>query len=408
MINKHGVTYLWDGEKWDGNGSPYGPDSKKLTYTYPGGVEQSVQGRLEQHVSVVDFGADPTGNTDSSAAFRAAFSASQSVYVPAGRYLYDGDPITDIKQISNPDISTDKSFHLWGAGQACSYIIGGSGRTRTFMDVSQNMRNIHVHDMAFFDLKDTFKFTATGVNVSNVKQWNNCLFEGYTGCAISQQQADSPYWKVKDCTFKAYDQVASMGVAFGDNCNLSEIEGNAFIRNRVHVKLRGGGVDVNIQHNDFLQFSEGGSNRVDVWIVANPTKGAGQNFTFQDNKLGNENIKAGDYRIVIADELAGGTHNGDKFPDLVTPSTGTKILSGMRFISNKLQGAAVSQPFIYSTQSRITDFLIDDCAQLLRVAQLSVEFAASTLPVPQRSYHLDSMSEQYMEGYQQTSISPVV
>ena len=392
---------------------PQGPqgtsDPNLISYTYPGGVEQTTQKRLEQYVSVVDFGADPTGSTDSSAAFRAAFSASQSVYVPAGRYLYDGDPITDIKQISNPDISTDKSFHLWGAGQACSYVIGGSGRTRTFMDVSQNMRNIHVHDMAFFDLKDTFKFTATGVNVSNVKQWNNCLFEGYTGCAISQQQADSPYWKVKDCTFKAYDQVASMGVAFGDNCNLSEIEGNAFIRNRVHVKLRGGGVDVNVSHNDFLQFSEGGSNRVDVWIVANPTKGAGQNFTFQNNKLGNENIKAGDYRIVIADELAG-AHNGDMFPDLVSESIGTKVLSGMRFISNKIQGAAVNQPFIYSTQPRLTDIFIDDlCAVASGGISYLVEFAASTLPVSQRSYLLRFyIGTIFGEDYQQTSISPIV
>ena len=410
--DSNGVVWIYSltNNAWTEKTPPLEIDAVHVDYTYPGGVEQTVQNRLEQYVSVVDFGADPTGATDSSAAFRAAFAASQSVYVPAGRYFWDGDPISTIKQISNPDISTDKSFHLWGAGQACSYIIGESGRTRTFMDTSQNMRNVHVHDMAFFNLKDTFKFTATANNVSNVKQWNNCLFEGYTGCAISQQHADSPYWKIKDCTFKAHDQVASMGVALGDNPNLSEIEGNAFIRNRVHVKLRGGGVDVNIKHNDFLQFSEGGNNRIDVWIVANPTKGAGQNFTFQNNKLGNENIKAGDYRIVIADELAGGTHNGDKFPDLVTESTGTKVLSGMRFISNKIQGAAVNQPFIYSTQPRLTDILIDDlCAVASGGISYLFEFAASLLPVPQRNYLLRFyIGTIYGQDYQQTSIPPIV
>ena len=347
--DSNGVVWIYSltNNAWTEKTPPLEIDAVHVDYTYPGGVEQTVQNRLEQYVSVVDFGADPTGATDSSAAFRAAFAASQSVYVPAGRYFWDGDPISTIKQISNPDISTDKSFHLWGAGQACSYIIGESGRTRTFMDTSQNMRNVHVHDMAFFNLKDTFKFTATANNVSNVKQWNNCLFEGYTGCAISQQHADSPYWKIKDCTFKAHDQVASMGVALGDNPNLSEIEGNAFIRNRVHV---------------------------------------------------------------IADELAGGTHNGDKFPDLVTESTGTKVLSGMRFISNKIQGAAVNQPFIYSTQPRLTDILIDDlCAVASGGISYLFEFAASLLPVPQRNYLLRFyIGTIYGQDYQQTSIPPIV
>ena len=48
----NGVTYVWDGEKWIGTGTPYGPDPKKITYTYPGGVEQTIQARLEQYVSV--------------------------------------------------------------------------------------------------------------------------------------------------------------------------------------------------------------------------------------------------------------------------------------------------------------------------------------------------------------------
>lgn len=43
--------------------------------------------KLQEQVSVLDFGADPTGISDSSAAFTAALAASQNVFVPAGTYI---------------------------------------------------------------------------------------------------------------------------------------------------------------------------------------------------------------------------------------------------------------------------------------------------------------------------------
>lgn len=48
-------------------------------------------------ISVLNYGADPTGTTDSAAAFSAAITTQRTVYVPRGTYLI-GSPIT----ISNP------------------------------------------------------------------------------------------------------------------------------------------------------------------------------------------------------------------------------------------------------------------------------------------------------------------
>ena len=47
LVNK-GVQVVWDGTSWGIIGVQ--------TYTYPGGVEQTVQNRLEQYVSITDFG----------------------------------------------------------------------------------------------------------------------------------------------------------------------------------------------------------------------------------------------------------------------------------------------------------------------------------------------------------------
>ncbi len=75
------IVYVWDGEKWDANA-----DSSDLKYTYPGGEEQTVQERLEQYVSVKDFGAVGDGVADDTVAIQAAVSSGESLLLPQGTY----------------------------------------------------------------------------------------------------------------------------------------------------------------------------------------------------------------------------------------------------------------------------------------------------------------------------------
>ena len=52
------------------------PDPLDGPYTYPGGVEQTIQARLEQHVSANDFKLVFSASTEPSAATAAANSAA--------------------------------------------------------------------------------------------------------------------------------------------------------------------------------------------------------------------------------------------------------------------------------------------------------------------------------------------
>jgi hypothetical protein len=71
-----------------------------------GAVATNVQSKLREFVSVADFGADPTGATDSSNAFAAALAASNKVYAPSGTYtasfelvgnkVIEGDGVTTV------------------------------------------------------------------------------------------------------------------------------------------------------------------------------------------------------------------------------------------------------------------------------------------------------------------------
>ena len=90
----NGAEYLWDGEKWVsvGGDSGGGGEVQYLDYTYPDGVEQTVQERLEQYVSIKDFGAVGDGVTDDTAAIQTAFNwwsgaKRRALTFPEGLYI---------------------------------------------------------------------------------------------------------------------------------------------------------------------------------------------------------------------------------------------------------------------------------------------------------------------------------
>ena len=64
-------------------------DAEQVSYTPPftGSVPTNVEVKLAQTVSVMDFGADPTGVADSTAAIQAAINTGKSIVFPDGVYL---------------------------------------------------------------------------------------------------------------------------------------------------------------------------------------------------------------------------------------------------------------------------------------------------------------------------------
>jgi hypothetical protein len=70
-------------------------DAATVIYTQgsTGSVSRTVQNKLQENISVLDFGADPTGTTNSTAAILAANAACTNgarLYFPRGTYLWSG------------------------------------------------------------------------------------------------------------------------------------------------------------------------------------------------------------------------------------------------------------------------------------------------------------------------------
>jgi hypothetical protein len=90
-------------------------DASLVSYTanFPGAVQQTVQTKLDQSVSVKDFGAVGDGVTNDTAAFTAANASSgQEIYVPVGTYVI------------NPATVLTKRFY--GPGVISGYVGAGA------------------------------------------------------------------------------------------------------------------------------------------------------------------------------------------------------------------------------------------------------------------------------------------
>lgn len=91
------------------------------TYTAPGvgAVGRTVSSKLSDSISITDFGADPTGVADSTAAIQTALnSGAKAVYVPAGNFKF-----------SALVLPTTFGFVFYGAGTASTLTQTGTGIT---------------------------------------------------------------------------------------------------------------------------------------------------------------------------------------------------------------------------------------------------------------------------------------
>lgn len=65
-------------------------DAGLVSYNPAGTYVTNAQDKLRESISVIDYGADPVGINDSTAAFQAALDNNKIVFVPEGVYLIDG------------------------------------------------------------------------------------------------------------------------------------------------------------------------------------------------------------------------------------------------------------------------------------------------------------------------------
>ena len=168
--------------------------SSHITYTQggTGATSRTVTSKLQESVSVLDFGADPTGATDSTTAIQNAINAAygKTLRIPQGQYLISGSGltasslITIVGDTSSLNGTSQVSLIYSGTGNALS-INGGS--TKVFNAVVQNLA-IKASGSAIASS------TAVGLNLvnSNYGVFQNVVISGFTaGTAVLATASNS-------------------------------------------------------------------------------------------------------------------------------------------------------------------------------------------------------------------------
>jgi hypothetical protein len=154
-----------------------------------GAVATTVQAKLRETVSVLDFGADPTGTSDSSTAFLNAMLAAYSVFVPEGTYNVDASNSGGCR------ITSGSGYHLFGEGEKSVIRRGSYNPSNKNIDFDSGGAAVFIDDVKISNLKFLGDVATLGHNelygsmlvMSGVRRAivENCYFEGPRCDAIS-------------------------------------------------------------------------------------------------------------------------------------------------------------------------------------------------------------------------------
>ena len=192
-------------------------DASQVSYDPPftGSVATNVEAKLAQTISVLDFGADPTGVADSTTAIQDAIDAAPqggAVYVPNGTY-----------EISNA-LVIDKALTIYGDGPGKWYdSLGGSIITQT--DATKNV----------FTLKASvaqYAFGAYGLNNVNFRDLaitgpsSSSYCARGIGCDTTVNGGD---YHIRECTFTNIEtRFCNTGIELVGICYLNDFYGGVF------------------------------------------------------------------------------------------------------------------------------------------------------------------------------------
>jgi len=260
-------------------------------------------------INVRWFGAVGDGARDDTAAIRAAWqycvtgfrtptiptqsSAAEvdghSLFFPAGDYVFSGPSLTLAGKIH--------VFRIGGESMNSSRIRIQNG---DYLIKTGFTSALSITGLQFYGGKGVLKLTNSGTNVQGVYVIRDCSFLDYTECAIGHIASDMPAWRIENNIFFGSSEWTSIGVALNGLTDNSVIRENQFQRNHYGIKINGG-YNAYIQNNDFIRFTPPNKDVADIWIVP-VTNPANQALVISENKFGNENLRATDFRILIAKE----------------------------------------------------------------------------------------------------------
>ena len=189
-----------------------------FTQAGAGAVPRTVQAKLEESVSVLDFGADPTGATPSTAAFQTAInSGAASVFVPKGTYT-----ITSQLTLSNCSLYGEDSgsvLNFTGASGSVIYASGFVKRSISNLKITAPVLT-SASGITLFDSINVSIFLVTFSNLTKGIRFDSTPSTGYNfACDIYNNN-------FTDCVHGIYMETTSLTTITNITDNLINVLGN--------------------------------------------------------------------------------------------------------------------------------------------------------------------------------------
>ena len=296
-------------------------DASNITYNQgsTGAVITNVKAKLQETVSVKDFGAVGDGVTNDTAAIQAALNASTNVYIPAGTYK-----ITSTLTFTNV---FQKQNVLTGAGFGFT-TLSWAGSTSGLMLTSSTRGSVKIEGLSFV----------------------NTVALGSTACLAAGTNGGFEYSSIKNCLFNGFNVGIGMGTVTGSDSYFNTIEENLFVSCGFGVYMLGtptGLLPCNanwVRKNKFQDCGNGiycidsattndfsfndfeGTTTNGIYLIANDTTLINNYFEVTGNSL---NINSGLYNYVVLPSSAGGSgtfvNNGTSTTIFSPRTNGTQI-----------------------------------------------------------------------------------
>lgn len=397
----------------------YGRTSTAVPYTPPGtgAVTRTVSAKLSESVSVLDFGADPTGTIDSTAAMNAAHATGNLIYYPAGVYKFtSGITIPGGGIVGDGSYKTFLNTTDTTSANLLNYTGANAGRFENFQlqtntgpgqkaggygivvgPVSGEVSAMRFLQIVMNNIPGDISFVR-----ASLWSMNSCNFYGFTGSSIlidNLNNGDSGDSAIQGCIWTsvgnasaiAIQQVSSGGIKIVDNkfnnlqigylLNLGTvvgwtstsdlvINGNSFenCTNSAIQMQRASGTatfqNVNIGQNQFLVSSASGAG-----VYSNDASGflslvniTGNTFTVTGTGGATGVLLNYVTNFLVADNVmqgSGGTSTGILCGvNSVAGRIGPNQIRGFQFSVNASTGVAIQKTDVQSGNTSITTSIV--------------------------------------------------
>lgn len=268
-------------------------------------VTRTVTNRLQERISVMDFGCDNTGASDDSTCFANTVAALPSsggtIYMPPGIYLVNAFPSLASKTnitfkgaggvTAGAQAATEIKIGLTGAG---NFINGAGSAGLAFEDIQ-----FVYSSSAFTGWIMAFGNNGTDAAFVRIKR---CAFLSnssslFTASAINMDK--TIVWSVEDSVFAGLQEaIQGYTAASGDYSNVATIARNQFSNTR-YAPIEGGGQSWVIANNNFEGFNNGTTGNVIAGSLGMTSAVSMQGLQYVGNWHGDLNAAGGTWITVF-------------------------------------------------------------------------------------------------------------